>query len=209
MNLRCLLCIPLLLVLFTPTLAEKPKNNEGFTPLFNGKNLDGWVVMGKAEGWTVKNGVIHSDGGKGGNWMRTTKQYDDYILRLQWRVSKGGNSGVFIRCSEKGSPWLTGYEVQILNAPRDKSHATGSLYGYAAVNSIPDSSPGKWHSYEIRCRGSHITTIVDGLSCVEFDQAKSDKAKDKPLVGYIGLQDSHSKPGHFIEFRDIKIKTLD
>jgi hypothetical protein len=45
-----------------PLLAD----DEGFTSLFNGKNLDGWVVMGKAEGWQVRNGVIHSDGAKGG-----------------------------------------------------------------------------------------------------------------------------------------------
>lgn len=208
MNKHLAIAVVLLLVITASAHAAKPKADEGFTPLFNGKNLDGWVVVGKPQGWKVKDGVIHSDGGKGGNWMRTKKQYGDYILRLQWRISKGGNSGIFIRCTEKGSPWLTGYEVQILNAPSDKSHCTGSLYGYAAVESIPDSSPDKWHSYEIRCRGSRITVVVDGQTCVDFDQAKSDKAKDKPLSGHIGLQDSHSPKGHFIEFRDIKIKTL-
>ena len=188
--------------------AEKDKDEKGFADLFNGKDLDGWTVMGKKEGFLIKDGVIRSDGATGGNWMRTKKRYKNYVLRMEWRVSKGGNSGVFIRCDEKGNPWETGYEVQILNAARDDLHCTGSLYGYAAVKQRPDDSPGKWHSFEIRCDGPKIMVKVDGKTTVDINQLEIEKAKKKPLEGHIGLQDSHSKAGHFIEFRKIRIKEL-
>src|SRR5262249_6812297 len=53
---------------------------EGFVPLFNGKDLDGWVIKGKKEGWQVKDGVIRSEGARGGDWMRTKKEYGDFVL---------------------------------------------------------------------------------------------------------------------------------
>src|SRR6187401_415384 len=71
-----------------------PKNEEGFVPLFNGKDLSGWKVMGKDAGWSVKDGVIHSDAGKEGHWLRSEKEFGDYILKVEWKVSEGGNSGV-------------------------------------------------------------------------------------------------------------------
>ena len=134
--------------------------DEGFVPLFNGKDLDGWVVKGKADGWQVKDGVLRSDGAKGGDWIRTAKEYGDFILKVDWKVSKGGNSGVFIRVPDKGAPWQTGYEVQISNDPRDEKHCTGALYGYAAVKPRPDESADKWHTFEIHCVGPQIKVIV-------------------------------------------------
>jgi hypothetical protein len=193
-------------------LADEKKAStaeEGFTSLFNGKDLEGWVVMGSKEGWQVQGGVIHSDGAKGGNWLRSKKEYGNYVLKVEWRVSKNGNSGVFIRSTEKGAPWETGYEVQISNEPRDDAHCTGSLYGYAAVKPRPDESADKWHTFEIQCRGPRISVIADGVKCIDYDQASSDKTKNKPLKGFIGLQDSHSPKGHYIEYRNIRVKELD
>ncbi len=189
---------------------------EGFKPLFNGKDLDGWVVKGKKEGWQVKDGIIRSEGGKGGDWIRTTKQYGDFILKVDWKVSKNGNSGVFLRVPDKGAPWTTGYEVQISNEPRDDLHCTGALYGYAAVKPRPDESADKWHTFEIHCIGTKIKVIADGVTVIDVDQTKLPRPKDKgysdpktkALRGYIGLQDSHSPKGNYIEFRNIRIKEL-
>ncbi len=184
------------------------KSEEGFVSLFDGKQLDGWFVMGKPQGWKITDSVIHSDAAQGGNWLRSEKTYGDFILKLEWRVSKNGNSGVFLRSTREGQPWLTGYEVQISNEPRDDEHCTGSLYGYAAAKPRPDESAEKWHTYELHCHGPRITVISDGVKCVEYDQSTSEKTKDKPLKGFIGLQDSHSPAGNWIEYRNIRIKEL-
>lgn len=198
-----------------PILQGEDKD-KGFVPLFNGKDLDGWVVKGKAEGWQVKDGVIRSEGAKGGDWIRSAKEYGDFILKVDWKISKNGNSGVFIRVPDKSAPWLNGYEVQISNAPRDDLHCTGALYGYAAVKPRPDESPDKWHTFEVHCIGTKVKVIADGVTVVDVDQktltAPNEKGytdpKTKPLQGYVGLQDAHSPAGTYIEFRNVLIKEL-
>lgn len=192
------------------------EKDQGFVRLFNGKNLDGWVVKGKASGWQIKDGILRSDGATGGDWIRTTKEYGDFILKVDWKVSKGGNSGVFIRVPDKDAPWQNGYEVQISNAPRDDKHCTGALYGCAAVKPRPDETADKWHTFEIHCVGPRIKVIADGVTVVDVEQTKlptpqekgySDP-KTKALRGYVGLQDSHAAAGTYIEYRNVMIKEL-
>lgn len=180
----------------------------GFVPLFDGKSLAGWTVMGDPAGWQVIDGVIRSEAGKGGNWLRSNRTYSDFVLRLEWRVSQNGNSGVFVRCKESGNPWETGHEVQITNEPRDDLHCTGSLYGTVAVNPRPDESFGKWHTFEIRCEGTRIQVIADGVRCVDADMTRIEAIRNKPLSGYIGLQDAHTAPGGWIEFRNVRVEEI-
>ncbi len=178
--------------------------------LFEGGNLEHWDIMGNPEGWQVADGILRSEGGRGGDWLKSKKQYDDFILRLEYRISPGGNSGVFVRCSEEGNPWETGYECQISNEqpPRDDLHCTGSLYGYVAVQHRPNESPEVWHRYEILCKGTRIMVWVDGLLTVDVDQSENETIQNKPLSGYIGLQDCHSEEGHWVEFRNVRIREL-
>lgn len=195
--------------LFAADKPATPPEEAGFVSVFDGKSLAGWTVVGKPEGFTVKDGVLRSEGAKGGNWIRLDKEYGDFILKLEWKVSKGGNSGVFIRSAKEGNPWETGYEIQILDdATRDDAHCTGSLYGYFSVAKRPDTTPDVWHKFEVRCQGTKIFVQSDDTVCVDVDEAKSEKAKDKPKKGFIGLQDSHSTAEHYIEFRNIRIKPL-
>ena len=98
---------------------ENPPTEPGFSSLFDGKNIEEhFIIKGKKESWTVKDGVIHSL--RGGNRNISRKEFGDFVLRLDWRVSRQGNSGVFIRVpgQNDGAPWATGFEVQISNAPR-------------------------------------------------------------------------------------------
>lgn len=212
-------CRTMMFVLFVALMCcrgvcDDKTDRDGFVSLFNGKNFDGWTIMGKTAGWAIKDGVIRSDGGQGGQWLRTKRKYSDFILKLEWKVSKGGNSGVFIRSgtdltlSPIAQRLVTGYEVQISNARRDDRHCTGALYGFVAVSPRPDETADKWHAFEIRCQGRHVTVKSDGITCVDFDQASDPITKVKPLRGYIGLQDSHSPKGHYIEYRNIRIKPL-
>ena len=193
----------------TVCLAKDTNNDKGFTCLFNGKDLGGWVIEGETEGWQVKDGLIRSEGEQGGHWLRSEKQYDNFIFQVEWRISEGGNSGVYIRSTAENDPWETGYEIQISNAPRDDLHCTGSLYGHAAVRPRPDESANTWHRFEIHCQRHHITIFADGVQCVDFDQSTSSTAKDKPLKGYVGLQDAHAAAGNYIEYRHVSIKVLD
>ena len=183
----------------------------GWTPLFTGGDLSNFDVVGAQEAYAIgEDGILRSEGGKGGEWLRSERQYSDFILHVEWRVSPGGNSGVFIRAATEGAPWETGHECQISNEqpPRDDLHCTGTLYGTVPANPRPDETPEIWRTYEIHCVGPRITVIVDDLRTVDVDSGEVDAIREKPTVGHVGVQDSHTGPGYWIEYRNIRIKEL-
>ncbi len=200
------LVLLLIALCMAPCSADRP---DGFVSIFNGKDLTGWVVEGSPEGFTVIDGCMHSDGGKGGNWIRTARQYGNYVMRLEWMLSKTGNSGIFVR---ESSPAGRGFEVQLL-APwtpyRDDLHCTGSMYGFVAADPRPDETTLRWRKAEITCQWKHVKAAIDGVVTSEADYDKVESMKNLPLVGYVGMQDSHTGPGEWVKFRNIEIKDLD
>lgn len=118
--------------MFTARAAE----GDGFVPLFNGRDLTGWVNANCApETWTARDGVIHCTGLPTGA-LRTDRQYENFILELEWRhLSKGGNSGVFLwgtPIAAPGVPFLRGIEVQVLD------------HGYAEQYEKEYGRPSDW-----------------------------------------------------------------
>ncbi len=183
----------------------------GWTGLFAGEDLDAFDVVGNPQGFIIEQGgILRSPGASGGEWLRSKKQYSDFVLHVEYMISPGGNSGVFVRSAAEGAPWVTGHECQISNEqpPRDELHCTGTLYGTVAANPRPDESPEVWHTYEIHCVGSLITVIVDQQRTVNVDATEVEAIGDKALSGYVGVQDSHTGPEGWVQFRNIWIKEL-
>jgi hypothetical protein len=108
-----------LILLLVAVVAAQAADNDGFVPLFNGRDLTGWVNANCApETWSVRDGLIHCTGQPTGA-LRTERQYENFILEVEWRhLSRGGNSGVFIwgtPIAALGVPFLRGIEVQVLD----------------------------------------------------------------------------------------------
>ncbi len=106
-------------IVLTRALPLLAAADDGFVPLFNGRDLAGWVNANCApETWSVVDGVIHCTGRPTGA-LRTPRQYENFILEVEWRhLSKGGNSGIFIwgtPIAAPGVPFLRGVEVQVLD----------------------------------------------------------------------------------------------
>ena len=137
-----------------------------FRPLFNGKDLDGWVNVNTGpETWSVEDGMIVCTGLPIGV-MRTERQYENFILEIEWmHLEAGGNSGVFVWSegevtSKNRLP--SGMEVQMLELEYPKIHnrvqayASGELFGAGTVTAIPENPRGKRSvSLEYRCKGVH------------------------------------------------------
>jgi hypothetical protein len=195
----------------SPAVALVP-DQEGYLPLFNGRDLAGWKVWKNQADFQIQGGIVRCQRGGDGQFMLYMGQeFADFELVVEWRVSPKGNSGVFIRSPFREWPWDTGYEVQISNEqpPRDETHCSGSLYGYAGVSPRPDETPERWRTYRIRAVGNRITVAVDGTQVVDFDQSTTDKTRAKQTSGFIGVQDSHSgDEGTWVEYRTIKVKPL-
>ncbi len=186
---------------------------EGFVQLFDGKSLEGWTVMGDPS-WSAQNGMLVCSG-KGGGWLRSNGVYRDFILRLDYRIGDGGNSGVFLRATEQGNPAFTGLEVQILgdHGGPASAHSTASVYD-AIAPSVNLSRPGgDWNSYEIIYIGNTLTVLLNGRVVAKadlFDKelneglAEERRFWNRAPEGYIGLQNHGTK----VEFRDIRIRPL-
>ncbi len=172
---------------------------EGFTPIFNGRNLDGWhpsrtTHHGTVGNFYVENGVLLASQrpfGQGG-LLLTDKVYKDFELYLELNPDAGFNSGVFLRSSESGS----GYQIEI-NTPGD---ATANFIGERMRLSQPkylgEKIPvskvwkdGDWNSMRIRMAGEapRVTTWVNGTELYSLEMPKNDQIGGI-YGGMIGLQ---------------------
>src|SRR5262245_30559115 len=143
------LLLPALLLAATLT-AE-----DGFKPLFNGKNLDGWtLVNGKGPGYLPQDGMIVCPADGGGN-LFTEKEYANFILRLEYRISPAGNNGVGIRAPLKGDSAYSGMELQLLDDGHEKykgrirpEQHTASIYDVFPSRTGFQKPAGEWNEEE-------------------------------------------------------------
>src|SRR5579862_4081459 len=94
----------LIALLLLPLASTAQDDDAGFTSIFTSQDLTGWHEMGQQD-WHAENGILWTEG-KGG-WLRSDSQYADFLLRLDYRVTKGAVSGIFLRSAEQGDPAFT------------------------------------------------------------------------------------------------------
>lgn len=194
---------------------DKPsKPPEGFTALFNGKNLDGWKPTGKADVWVVEDGVIACKGG-GGGYLLTEKEYGDFEFRCEYRwEKKGGNSGVALRTPEKGDPAYAGMEIQLIDDEgwpgklADYQH-TGSIYDVQPAKTAKNKPIGEWNTVVIVCKGRKVTITQNDveLTNANLDDYKAKAEKHPGLArekGHIGFQSYNIR----VDFRNVYVKEL-
>jgi hypothetical protein len=181
--------------------------------LFDGKTLKGWKqITGDPKKWAVENGSLVMLG-EGGGWLGTDREYADFQLDLDFKLSPGSNSGVYLRAPAEASHISrTGMEIQLIDEshPRYKDikdwQKTGALYHVAAPVPGHLKPAGEWNHLEIRLQLSRIVVTLNGVNVVE-DRLNSHPELDaehpglKRLSGLIGLQSHNGR----VEFRNIRI----
>ncbi len=188
----------------------------GFAPLFDGRTLNGWkLIGGRGPGYVVENGSIVCPPNGGGN-LFTERQYADFMLRLQWRFWEGGNNGIGIRAPLGGHVATLGMEIQILDdeAPRYRDRLkpeqfTGSVYGVVPARRGFVKRDGVWNDFQITAYGPRVHVVLNGESILDADLSRiSDPAI---LAGHTGIRrlSGHlALLGHstHVEFRDLRIR---
>jgi hypothetical protein len=204
-------------VFFFATSCFAEDRPDGFVPLFNGRNLDGWkerqVPKGQEGRWLIEDGILKAKPGRG--WLGTEKMFADFVLRVEWKISENGNSGVFFRVPDtefKGSPSDAGFEIQILDDNgskyKDKLQPyqySGGLYHFQGVSKRVFKGAGEWNSFELTIRGDAISLVYNGERVLDADISKNADMRKRPKRGFIGLQNHGSE----VEFRKVVIKVSD
>lgn len=195
--------------------------------LFNGKDLTGWVNVNTAEDtWKVKDGILVCSG-KPIGVMRTEKQYENFVLHIEWRHMKaGGNSGTFLWSDgtvPAGKRLPRGLEVQMLELqwpflhkdkqgnPRPLAYVHGEVFGVGGLKVVPDNPRGRRSkSVENRCKGkgewnTYDVVAVDGTVKLSVNgKFVNGISKGTIKKGYICLESEGSE----IHFRNIRILEL-
>lgn len=220
------LCALLLSCAGQKTMLSDEEAAQGWFLLFNTKTFEGWRGFKKPDvpkGWSVsEKGELFLHGAGGGDIM-TTEQFLDFELSLEWKISPKGNSGIMFRVSEdKGAPWHSGPEMQILDneGHRDGTNpktSAGSNFALHAPFKDVTQKIGKYNKARILVKGNHVEHWLNDKKLLEYEiespeweqlVAKS-KFSKHPIYGrqkrgHIVLQDH----GDQVWFRNIKMRRL-
>ena len=192
--------------------------DPGFQPLFNGKTLDGWMLVGgKGRGYVVENGILVCPADGGGNLL-TEREYANFVLRFEFRMEPGGNNGVGIRAPKEGDAAYAGMEIQILDHKdarysgrlRPAQHH-GSIYDVIAATKDALKPAGEWNQEEITANGPQVEVKLNGevitkgdLSTIQDPQIVAKHPGIRRTKGHLGFLGHGTK----VEFRNVQIKEI-
>jgi hypothetical protein len=200
------------------------ESEQGWRLLFDGASLENWRSYQEDsvdDGWAIENGCL-ARVGWGGDLI-SRGQFADFELKLEWRISEAGNSGIFIRGDESGKNiHQTGYEMQVLDNVghsdnENPTHRAGAYYDMIAPDHDTTQAVGYWNRVHIVARGAKVEFWLNEKLTAKFAQGSTEwqalydnsKFTDRPqygtlLEGHIGFQDHFDK----VWYRNIRILPL-
>ncbi len=210
------------------TLHAQSGGNSAWTPLFDGKTLQGWrnatTNVPPDVCWSVANNEISFDPTKGhGTDIITTKSFKDFDFTLRFKISEGGNSGIKFFLIPNTN---LGCEFQIIDDSRhpdaslgvNGNRKTASLYDLIPANKNKKYQPaGQWNTARVVSKGNHVEYYLNGEKTVEFDRGSEPFKKaiaESKFKTTKGFAEAVSSPillqahGDKVSFKDIKIKEL-
>ena len=183
---------------------------EGWTSLFNGKDLSGWRINEHPESFSVQNGELVLFGPRGhafyvGEDGKAT--FKNFHLKAEVKTTKGSNSGIYFHTKFLKSGWPNrGYEAQVNNTHSDPKK-TGGLYSVQDNYEAP-AQDDEWFEYEIMVQGKHIVIKINGETISDYTEPEDLNRPNRQLgEGTFALQ-AHD-PASKVFYRNIKVKVLD
>lgn len=228
-------CCTTVMAQYSNTLTDQEKK-DGWVLLFDGQNFDGWRKCNDTAmpaNWTIDDNAMkvgrnneRPGSGQGADILFATKKFSNFELSIDWKIEKGGNSGIFYYVVEQpGKPiYHAAPEIQVLDnwyASDNKltNHLAGSLYDI--LPALPQNARpgGQWNTIVVKVKDGKVTHTQNGVQVVEYELwtpewyelVSKSKFKDwegfkngPAKEGFIGLQDH----GYDCWFRNIKIREL-
>jgi hypothetical protein len=222
----------LLFIFLIVMMLNSFSQENSWIKLFNGKTFAGWHTYGQSKvgsAWTIKDGTIYRDSTQttGGGDIITNEEFSNFDLKLEWKISPAGNSGIIFFVHEDttkySETWETGLEMQVLDNdghPDGKihKHRAGDLYDLIASSSEPVKKVGEWNKAEIISDHGKLDLFLNGVHVVSTtlwndewkklvagSKFKNMKGFGTFTKGHIALQDHD---GNGVWYRNIMIKKL-
>ena len=195
------------------------ESKDGFKPLFNGKDFEGWV--GNTTDYHAENGeiVLHLDNGPSHGNLFTKDEYSDFVYRFEFQLTPGANNGLGIRAPLEGDAAYVGMELQILDN-EDPIYATlapyqyhGSVYGVIPAKRGFLKPTGQWNYEEVVAKGPNIKITLNGTVILDGNIKEASKngtldhkehpglLREKGHIGFLGH-------GSVVKFKNIRLKEL-
>ena len=175
---------------FAPTISAQAA--EGWTTLFDGKNLDQWTVVGEAN-WKLTGGYVEATTGAG--HLVSKQSFGDFELRAEFWASPDANSAIFFRLQDPKNVSLeTAYEVNIYDMRPDQAYRTGGIVRVAKVLAIVNAG-NRWNTMEISAKGPRLIVKVN-------DVLTADAQDTKFARGHVTLQSN----GGTVRFRNVQVR---
>ena len=212
-------------ILLTAFIMVGFSSNSEWTVLFDGKTvkgLRGYKQSGFPDSWEVVDGTLKTVPGHGVDLI-SEEVYKNFELELEWKVPKGGNSGIFYFATEEGNYiWQSAPEMQVVD---DEKHtdgkntltSAGALYALIAPSTNVVKPVGEFNQVRIKVKNNHVEHWLNGTKIVEYvygsdmmwDLVAKSKFNKMPLFskaseGHIGLQGDHG----LIWYKNIRIRRL-
>lgn len=191
--------------------------NRGLTPIFDGKSLAGWTLVGKkGPGYIVQDGAIVCPADGGGN-LFTEKEYGDFVFHFEFKLTENANNGIGIRAPLEGDAAYVGMEIQVLHddgpqyARLRPEQYHGSIYDLVAAKRGALKKPGQWNEEEIRAEGRRVKVTLNGKVIVDADLNQiTDPGKLQKHPGILRERGHLGFLGHgsHVEFRNIRVQEL-
>ncbi len=204
--LKKILLLSLLSILVPATHGARDEASDGFVSIFDGQSMEGW--LGNIDGYEARDGVLSCLPGKGmGGNIFTEKEYGNFILRFEFKLTPGANNGLALRCPLEGKPHGKGFESQILDNTAERyknlkeTQYHGSLYKLIAAKRGHLKPVGEWNKQEVMMNGNHIRITLNDEVILEDQDISRFRRPAKGHLGFLGH-------GSLVEFKNIEIKEL-
>jgi hypothetical protein len=183
-------------------LTDLTANEPTGKPIYNEKDLSGWWTPGNLASWKPEGESLVCVNSNG-NYLRTEREYANFTLSLEYKMAKGGNSGIGIRTARNAWPSGDGMELQLYDE-RDGTpltrHSTMAIYGNLEPLARADHSQ-QWNRVAIKAEGYMISAWVNGVLVQHANTAELPELRRRNLKGWIGLQDHGART----EFRNLNV----
>ncbi len=175
-------------------------------PLFNGRDLSGWVHEGPRPTFAAHDGELRTSGaGNFPNWLRTRREYENFRLRFEYKLAQWAEAAVYLRAPRRGRPGDSGLAVVLahdFHGRRDSEYITGAVRGVLKPLRPAAGSFGDWHTVDIVLDGGRLRVRIDDAEVQNVGLASHPELRYRLRRGYIGFPDL----GHAYAVRNIHLE---